>query len=100
MVWILSSIRRVDWSVIGSPILVQRVNYPYIRVHVVSDVLLILLSLVFQLTGYFFSEDGHMLVNTFLDLLLNKISNSFTHVVRNLLQLRIVLSIEDVSLEI
>ena len=61
--------------------------------------LLVLLPLVLELARHLLPEHCHMLLNTLLNLLLNKERNSLAHVHRNLLQLRIILPIENICLE-
>ena len=82
------------------PVLIKRVDNSHIRVHVVSNMMLILLSLIFKLPRNFFPENGHVLLNPLLNLLLDQESDSLPHVVRNFLKLMIILAIENVSPEL
>ena len=90
---------RVVWIVHWRTVLVQWANDAHVWVHVVGDVLLILLALILELSCHLLAENLHVLLDTLLDLLLNKNSDSLAHVDRYLLKLGIVLAIENVGLE-
>ena len=99
-VWVRIGV-GVMWGCPGiGSILVEGTDHAHVGVHVVSDMVLVLLPLVLELPGHFFSEDSHVLLDSFLDLLLNEESNFLAHVVGDFLKLGIVLSTEDVGLEL
>ena len=84
---------------IGS-VLIQRVDNSNIGVHVVRNVVLVLLPLIFELSSNLLSEHSHMLLHALLDLLLDQESDSLPHVVWDLFKLGVVLPVENIGLEL
>ena len=98
--WMSRIVSWISWSISVGSILVEWVHDSHVRVHIISNVMFICLSLIFEFSRNFFPEYGHVLLNSLLNFLLDKESNSFAHVVRNFLKFCIILPIENIGLKL